>query len=158
MHRGIRGQQSSSEYVRLPITINLLQTLKSQLRTSQMSLLEQYLLWTAFMLWFYGLCCTSELVFKSHMVRYMTLQLIHMHHTAPIHERHFWRGQSIHIYTTSTTCLVRVEHSYNDMLITKQPHHLVFSGASCPQLTTIIITSALIPGRLVPIALYFTQF
>ena len=43
--RGIRRQQSSS---RLLITINLLRTLKSQLCSSQMSLLEQCLLWTAF--------------------------------------------------------------------------------------------------------------
>ena len=48
--RGICRQQSSS---RLPITINLLRTLKSQLCSSQMcssqmSLLEQRLLWTVF--------------------------------------------------------------------------------------------------------------
>ena len=41
---GIRHQQNNSECTRLPITINLLRTLKDQLRSSQMSLLEQRLL------------------------------------------------------------------------------------------------------------------
>ena len=58
--RGIRRQHSSSERVRLPITINLLRTLKSQLRSSRMSLLEQRLLWTAFTLSFYGSLRASD--------------------------------------------------------------------------------------------------
>ena len=44
VYRGICRQQSTSECVWLPITINLMRTLKSQLRTSQISLLEQHLL------------------------------------------------------------------------------------------------------------------
>ena len=141
--RGIRRQQSSSERVRLPITINLLRTLKSQLRSSQMSLLEQRLLWTAFTLSFYGFLRASECL----NLTWSDIQLYNSYISITLRQSKtdpFRRGQSIHIYVTSTTtCPVQAMHNYSDMLITKQPHHLVFSAGtisplSRPQLTAIL--------------------
>ena len=141
--RGIRCQHSNSEHTRLPITINLLRTLKDQLRFSQMSLLEQRLLWTAFTLSFYGFLRVSECLSLT-----CSDVLIHNDYISIILRQSktdlFWRGQSVYIYATSATpCPVRAMHNYNNMLITKQPHHLVFSAGtisplSRPQLTTIL--------------------
>ena len=47
--RGIRRLQGESCRQRLPITIDLLRTLKQQIRISNYSLLEQRLLWAAFL-------------------------------------------------------------------------------------------------------------
>ena len=52
--RGIRRQQDNPERKRLPITINLLRTLKSQLRLTNYSPLEQRMLWSSFTLSFYA--------------------------------------------------------------------------------------------------------
>ena len=141
--RGIRRQQNCSERTRLPITINLLRTLKSQLRSSQMSLLEQRLLWTAFTLSFYGFLRASEclgLTWSDILIHddYITITL-RQSKTDP-----FRRGQSLHIYATSTTtCPVRAIRNYNDMLITKQPHHLVFSKGTNSPLTRTTLTTIL---------------
>ena len=132
-----------SERTRLPITINLLRTLKYQLCSSHMSLLEQRLLWTEFTLSFYGFLCASEclnltwsdvIIHKDHITIALRQSKTYL----------FQRGQSIHIYvTTTTTCPVRAMCNCNDMLTTKQPHHLVFSVGtiaplSCSQLTTTL--------------------
>ena len=52
--RGIRRMQGDSCRQRLPITIDLLRTLKQQIRISNYSILEQRLLWAAFTTAFYG--------------------------------------------------------------------------------------------------------
>ena len=140
--RGICRQQTNSERVRLLITINLLRTLKSQLHSSQMSLLEQHLLWTAFTLSFYDSLCVSECL----SLTWSDIQLHNSYISITLHQYKidpFRRGQSIHIYTTSTTTCPEAMHNYSDMLITKQPHHLAFSaGTISPlsrrQLTTIL--------------------
>ena len=141
--RGIRRQQNNSERTRLPITINLLRTLKDQLRSSQMPLLEQRLLWTAFTLSFYGFLRASEclsLTWSDVLIHndYISITL-RQSKTDP-----FRRGQLVYVYATSTTtCPVRAMHNYKNMLITQQPHHLVFSAGtisplSHQQLTTIL--------------------
>ena len=125
------------------ITINLLKTLKSQLCISQMSLLEQCLLWTAFTLSFYGFFHASECLSLTRSAinlynNYIFITLCQSK-TDP-----FWRGQLTDVYTTSTaTCPVRSVHNYTNMLITKQPHHLAFSAGtisplSCKECTTIL--------------------
>ena len=58
--RGIHQQQSNPGRTRLLIIINLLRTLKTQLRSSEMLLLEQHLLWVAFTLSVYGFLSASE--------------------------------------------------------------------------------------------------
>ena len=45
---------------RLPITINLLRTLKRKLQQSHYSIAEQRMLWSAFTLAFYGFLRASE--------------------------------------------------------------------------------------------------
>ena len=87
----------------LPITINLLRTLKRELQQSHYSLAEQRMLWSAFMLAFYGFLCASK---------YLNLQWSDVGHnnritinlrqskTAP-----FQKGHQILIYPTNTsTC------------------------------------------------------
>ena len=59
--RGIHRLQGDKICKRLPITINLLRTLKSQLANSTFfTVLEQRLLWAAFSLAFYGFMRVSE--------------------------------------------------------------------------------------------------
>lgn len=59
--KGIRRLQGDSTHQRLPITINLLKTLKTQqARSTSFSPLEQKLLWAAFSLAFYGFMRVSE--------------------------------------------------------------------------------------------------
>ena len=58
--RGIQCLQGESCHHQLPITINLLRTLKQQICISNYSLVEQCLLWAAFMTAFYGFLQVSE--------------------------------------------------------------------------------------------------
>ena len=104
--RGIRRQQSCVERARLPITINLVRTLKSQLRSSQKSLLDQRLLWAAFTLSFYGFLRASECLSLT-----WSDMLIHDDHlTITLRQSKtdpFRRGQSIQVYASlTTTCPV----------------------------------------------------
>ena len=141
--RGIRRQQHNSERTRMPITINVLRTLKYQLRTSQRSLLEQCLLWTAFTLSFYGFLRASEclnltwsdiLLHTDHISITLCQRLTHSVED----------NQSIYNYTTSTTtCPVQALRKYSDMVSITQPEQLVFSAGtisplSRPQLTIIL--------------------
>ena len=128
--RGIRCQQSGSECTRLPITINLLRTLKFQLRSSNKSLLDQRLLWAAFTVLFYGFLRASEclsltwsdvLIHDDHIT--ITLQ---QSKTDP-----FRRGQSIKVYSSlTTTCPVKALTNYANSIAAKQPHHFVFSAGT----------------------------
>ena len=138
--RGIRCKQSCVERTRLPITINLLRTLKSQLRSSQKSLLDQRLLWAAFTLSFYGFLRASECLSLT-----WSDMLIHDDHlTITLRQSKtdpFRRGQSIQVYSSlTTTCPVQALNKYANLITAKQPHHLVFcagtySPLSHPQLT-----------------------
>ena len=59
--KGIKHSQGTTRRTRLPITINILHTLKTKLREeSSYSLLEKRLLWSAFTLAFYGFLRASE--------------------------------------------------------------------------------------------------
>ena len=60
--RGIRRPQGDSQRTRLPITINLMRTIKEQLRQSSYTLQEQRMLWAAFTMAFYGFFRVSELI------------------------------------------------------------------------------------------------
>ena len=52
--RGTRHLQGDSQRTHLPITINLMRTIKEQLRQSSYTLQEQRMLWAAFTMAFYG--------------------------------------------------------------------------------------------------------
>ena len=59
--KGIKQSQGDTSRLRLPITINILKVLKSQLQIdSSYTLLEKRLLWSAFTLAFYGFLRASE--------------------------------------------------------------------------------------------------
>ena len=59
--KGIKRSQGNTSRLRLPITINILKVLKSELRIdSSYTSLEKRLLWSAFTLPFYGLLRASE--------------------------------------------------------------------------------------------------
>lgn len=60
VRRGTRLQQDNPEKKRLPIAIDLLITLKSQLYLTNYSLLEQHTLWSSFTLSFYAFLHSSE--------------------------------------------------------------------------------------------------
>ena len=66
VYRGIWRQQGDDNcHHRLPVTINLLRTLKTQLsRSTSYTVLEQHLLWAAFALAFYGLVNLHHLWFQ----------------------------------------------------------------------------------------------
>ena len=65
-HHSMQGEASCR--TRLPITINILCTLKMQLRSSaSFSPVEKHLFWAAFTLAFYGFLRASELTFSSQM-------------------------------------------------------------------------------------------
>ena len=58
--RGIRRHQKVTERRGLPITIDILKSLKSYLRLSNYTLCEQCMLWSSFTLSFYGFLRASE--------------------------------------------------------------------------------------------------
>ena len=102
--RGIRRLQGDSQRTRLPITINLMRTIKEQLRQSTYTLQEQRMLWAAFTMAFYGFLRVSELINLhwsdvSFSVDHISITL-HQSKTDP-----FRRGCIVQIFRTkSSTC------------------------------------------------------
>ena len=142
VRRGICRQQNTLECTRPPITINRSRILKSQLRSSQMSLLEQRLLWTALTLSFYGFLHASE-----SLIVWSNITLYNVHISITLRQSKtvsFRRGQSIHICATSTTtCPVRAMQNCNNMVTTKQPYHLIFLTGTILSLSRSRLTTIL---------------
>ena len=113
--KGIKRSQGTTRRTRLPITINILRTLKTKLREeSSYSLLEKRLLWSAFTLAFYGFLRASE--FATPDLSWSNVQLnpnkvvvfIQQSKTDP-----FCNGHTITICSTDTsTCPVRAITQY----------------------------------------------
>ena len=105
---GIKRSQGPQTRTHLPITITVLQTLKSQLRLdSAFSPLEKPLLWAAFTMAFYGFLRASEFATPSlnwqHVQRTGNAYTIFIEQSDP-----FRCGHSITIYASGTsTCPVR---------------------------------------------------
>ena len=130
--RGIRRMQGDSCRQRLPITINLLRTLKQQIR---ISLLEQRLLWAAFTTAFYGFLRVSEFTSSSSdatTLRWSDISLssstltisLRQSKTAP-----FRRGHALSILATNTsTCPVRALKQYSRMIPVTQQFGPLFSA------------------------------
>jgi len=141
--QGIRRQQDTPERKQLPITINVLKILKSQLCLSNLLALEQRMLWSAFTLSFYGFLCASECLSLtwSDVIITDTHVLIELcqSKTNP-----FRRRQSIYIYpTTSSTCPVRALRLFANRIKVKLPQLHVFNAGkfsplSHPKLTQTI--------------------
>ena len=115
---GIKRSQGTTSCTRLPITIDLLRSLKTQLRNdSSYSLLEKRLLWSAFTLDFYGFLRASE--FTSSSLQWLDVQFsattvaidLRQSKTDP-----FRRGHTITIQATSTsTCPVQAINCYAEL-------------------------------------------
>ena len=133
--RGIRRQQDNPERKRLPITIDLLRTLKSQLCFTNYSLLEQRMLWSSFTISFYAFLRSSEclsLTWSDITVTETGIVIVLCQSkTDP-----FRRGQSIYIYQTMTsTCPVRALQLYAGMVSPKPPNSYALSAGTFKPLT-----------------------
>ena len=128
---GIKRSQGAQTRTRLPITITILQTLKSQLPLdATFSLLEKCLLWAAFTMAFYGFLRASEFATPSlkwqHVLRAGNMYTIFIERskTDP-----FRCGHSITLYASGTsTCPVRAFQLYAEAVPQHQDNSLVFKG------------------------------
>ena len=116
--KGIKRSQGDTSRLRLPITINVLKDLKTQLRNySSYTLVEKRLLWSAFTLAFYAFLRASE--FTASSLLWSDVQSSPT--TITIHLRQsktdpFRRGHSITIQATSTsTCPVHAMNLFSGL-------------------------------------------
>lgn len=128
---GIKRSQGTPIHTRLPITINVLQTLKSQLRRdSSFSPLEKRLLWAAFTLAFYGFLRASE--FATSNLLWQHIHLAGNRYTVFIQQSKtdpFRCGHTIAIHATGTsTCPVRALRLYAEATTPSQDNSPVFKG------------------------------
>ena len=113
--RGIRRLQGDNQRTRLPITVNLLRTLKNQLAHSNYSYEEQRMLWAAFSIAFYGFLRVSEYTNLrwgdvSHCGDHISITL-HQSKTDP-----FRRGCNIRLFrTNSSTCPCHAFERYSSL-------------------------------------------
>ena len=144
--KGIKRSQGTTRRTRLPITINILRTLKTKLREeSSYSLLEKRLLWSAFTLAFYGFLRASEFVTPD--LSWSNVQLnpnkvvvfIQQSKTDP-----FRNGHTITICSTDTsTCPVRAITQYAAEVTPSHQVGPLFNGGRYSPLTRQHLTSAL---------------
>ena len=113
--RGIRRLQGDNQCTCLPITVNLLLTLKNQLAHLNCSYGEQRMLWAAFSIAFYGFLRVSE---------YTDLRCGDVPHcgdpiSIPLHQSKtapFRRGYNIRLFwTTSSTCPYHAFECYSSL-------------------------------------------
>ena len=115
---GIKHSQGTTSRTRLPITIDLLRSIKTQLRNdSSYSLLEKRLLWSAFTLAFYGFLRASK--FTSSSLQWSDVQFSATTVTIDLRQSKtdpFRRGHTITIQATSTsTCPVRAINCFAEL-------------------------------------------
>ena len=115
--------QGESPRQRLPITINILHTLKQQLCISTFSLVEQRLLWAAFTTAFYGFLRVGEFtssVNASATLQWSDIQLSPTALTIRLRQSKtdsFHRGHTLSISATNTsTCPVKALQRYQGMV------------------------------------------
>ena len=120
--KGIKRSQGDTSRPQLPVTINVLKALKTQLRNSSCySLVEKRLLWSAFTLAFYAFLRAGE--FTDSSLQWCDVQSSPT--TITIHLRQsktdlFRCGQSIILQATSTsTCPVRAMNLFTDLITTR---------------------------------------
>ena len=109
--RGIRHLQGDSQCTCLPITINLMCTIKEQLRQSTYMLQEQRMLWAALTMAFYGFFRVSELI----NLRWSDVLFSLDHISVSLHQSKsdpFRRGYTVNIFKTnsSTFPLHAIDH------------------------------------------------
>ena len=122
---------------RLPITISILCTLKTQLRRdTSFSLLEKYLFWAAFTLAFYGFLRSSE--FATTELTWSDLQMHSNHYSLTIQQSKtdpFRRGHVLTLHESQTsTCPVKaMSHTVKSLTlnIRRKLLKLVLLGIHC---------------------------
>jgi len=120
---GIKKSQGSRKRTRLPITISILRTLKTQLkRDTSFSLLERYLLWAALTLAFYGFLRSSE--FATTELTWSDLQMQGNHYSLTIQQSKtdpFCRGPVLTLHESQTsTCPVKAMSQFIGMVVEHQ--------------------------------------
>ena len=141
--KGIKRSHGTNRRTCLPITINILRTLKCKLRDeTSYSLLEKRLLWSAFTLAFYGFLRASE--FTTPELTWSHIQ----HHTDKVvvfiqqSKTDPFYTMAIHATETST-CPVRAINQYAAAVTTSQKVGPLFNGGRFSPLTRQQLTSAL---------------
>ena len=141
---GIKRSQETTTHSRLPITIDLLRSLKAQLRNdASYSLLEKRLLWSAFTLAFYGFLRASE--FTSSSLQWLDIQFSTTTITIDLRQSKtdpFRQGHTIAIQATSTsTCPVQAINCFAEVS-TLRSGSLFYGGRFTPlsrdQLTEVL--------------------
>ena len=115
---GIKRSQGGTSRTRLPITVNILRTLKNQLRSEESySLLEKRLLWSAFTLAFYAFLRASE--FTASNLQWSDINFSPTSVTIHLQQSKtdpFRRGHFITLQATSTsTCPVRAFSQFAEL-------------------------------------------
>ena len=128
LRTSIKRSQGVSSHTRLPITITVLQTLKSQLSLDpSFSPLEKRLLWAAFTLAFYGFLRASE--FATPNLTWRHIQLAGDRYTVLIEQSKTRHGHTIAIHASGTsTCPVRALQLYFSAILPLQDDSPVFKG------------------------------
>ena len=141
--RGLRRCQTTPERKRLPITIDILKNLKSQLRLSNYTVGEQRMLWSSFTLSFYGFLRASECL----SLTWSDITIAEDHVLVELRQSKtdpFRRGQSVHIFSTnSSTCPVRAFKLFAGLVGTRPSHSLVFSMGTFSPLTRSKLTATI---------------
>ena len=143
--RGVRHLQDESSCHRLLITIAVLHSLKHQLRTSNLPLLEQRLLWATFTIAFYGFLHVSE--FTSSSLQWLDIQFtpqntsvtIRQSKTDPFHKDHV-----LNLAPTGTSaCPVKVFQQFATMIPLHQQTGPLFSAGKFNPLTRLQLSKTL---------------
>ena len=148
--RGIRRFQGDSTRPRLPITIDLLHTLKQQLRISNFSLVEQRLLWAAFTMAFYAFLRVSEFTSSTNnSVVFQWSDILWTPHTLTITLRQskidpFRKCHTLSIWATNTsTCPVKAFQQYGNLVPSDQKTGPLFAAGQFSLLTPSHVTTTL---------------
>ena len=150
MIRGVRYFQGESSHQRLPITINLLRTMKQQLHINNFIFIEQCLLWAAFTTAFYAFLRASEFTSSANdsaTLRWSDIQILsntliitlRQSKTGP-----FRRGHTLYILaTTTSTCPVKALQQYTSMIPTEHRTGSLFKAGHFSPLSRTHVTDVL---------------
>ena len=141
--RGIRRLRGDNQHTRLPITVNVMRTLKEQLRQSLYTVHEQRMLWCAFTLAFYGFLRVSEYT----NLRWCDVTLTTDHLSIILHQSKtdpFRRGCTVKIFKTkSSTCPCHAFEVYRKLSGIVAPITLLFKAGRFHPLSHAAVTKTL---------------
>ena len=142
MCRGIRRLQGDNQCTRFSIMVNVMRTLKEQLHQSPYAVHEQWMLWCAFTLAFYGFLRVSYTNLRWCDVNFATNHLstiLHQSKTDP-----FRRGCTVKIFKTkSSTCPCHTFEVYRKISGIVAPTTLLFKAGRFHPLSRAAVTETL---------------